>query len=1650
MAACCVENSLKALRDAAFDKDETVRQQIAQSLRQLGRQHTELVLVSCQNYLSKHSQLEEEHRVVILHSMELVVKDVGSQVTELLAKKLIATAAQDLVKPDEALGEGSKVAFSDLLVALGGSFIEEVLDEMLQSFRPSALPDAFIVRTVAHLSVANVQGMTPYLGTVFEAIIPMLSLAKSDRMKAALAEAMGLLSRCVLKYQETLPDPTLKKEVFFQEIHAAYDILLNSWLQSKEPRVRVEILTALGDMVHVMSPEKLLDELPRLIPAIVSFYKKLYEPFHITHCLGQALDVVTKVDARALEPQVDGLLHPLHHQICLPLDGESQLAVRNHAGLLHCFIVLAGASLDSLLKFLVHKLANNERNRLGTLTVLKHLIVSLPPAQLEGRRLVILAGMKAPLQDTNNRIKRMVLEVIASMAAGGYLELEGGIAMVEFVVGQCSLPDSRRPAGLPKPGDLTDGELKEAAEGLMGQLVAMDRMMPILWPPLLEFVTPVQYTNALAVVCRSLESLAVRKRSTGMELFELNYDARPSLPSPQALVARLLVVASLPYVGQARGLPALKLLLALSPTIHPGLEKLWAEELPPLLHYVTDHSEETIAQQQWEKNLLLLLFRTVETVADGRWTCRLGEEMTNHINAWHSAAVPYSHVSQEKQFLYKCLGIVLQHTSSTEVINQQLQEMLFSVQHGEALEREGVAIGVGFCAMTHFDKTLARLEEFVKLDALKKTVNFFNTLMEKVDGDIEKMKSTLILCYGYVALYAPEDLLLPKIEVSILQHVVNLSNTKVLGIKIESKDLMTKLSLIKAVTLIAKAVLSNRWRHSYPFGRKGELLTSMQSLVKAEPRTQLKTPVRHMAMTACTFLIRLEPPLNRAYITELIKTCLDSVLGLPPLVLEKGKEASPEEKERAVLYSETSAALQALLNEILMRVLSPDGLQAVFKHVEGWIISTKDHERERALDITTKLAAIYLDKMVVRSEVEFAYLGTIVGRLVPRCTDPVLKVRQLAMGSIYTLFYIHLRYTGQPAGDKDELIEHLKVIGARLDQSESQVLLRVCSDLAKVISRRLPQEQVSTILFVLFEGLDDHYFSCSSAASIVMNTLIRTCGSVLEGHVSEILKALYIRLQWITGEQVKLSMIHFICVLASQNTAEVVSCLLCSPLPFDKYTSDIWRAMAGELTLATRTMELLMEALGKHLLPTDRSGSLVHKSGAVCSALEPLAIICALSEMLSNPESAAAVKGLYPQLFSTLLIHLSSSVGVEFPKELFNVGGAKEWKISLRAKQSTFDVCNYSMDTLKAVLTAGRNSNVVTGMEELGGWNLVRSSEKHHEGVALLAQAMARLARPHLVGIAHHLASALPSMPKSQRVTLSAFLCELLGNPVSSDLQLTDVLLASLLACAGDVVPIVRLLCIRGLGGVITGDPKKVALYAPKLVGAMISGISDGEDPRDLVKLEAMDRLGTLLGRLEEGSVRSLLANIILATQPLFENENDRVRTKAFSLFGSLSRFGAGELKQVYVEQVHASLVSLILHVNDSSGEVVKACKDALQSAGPLIGSDSLCALFQSELQAEGTLDYWAFLDDLSTTIASEFPAKVNIYLAVGVTFFKGLLPEIRGNAVIFTASLLQKLPRKYHQGVTNGNICVDIVAMLQDPVASVRVKVAKALSLLH
>lgn len=54
--------------------------------------------------------------------------------------------------------------------------------------------------------------------------------------------ALCHFSDSILEYLANLdkaPDPTVRKDTFSSEMYAAFDILFNNWLQSREPKVKI-------------------------------------------------------------------------------------------------------------------------------------------------------------------------------------------------------------------------------------------------------------------------------------------------------------------------------------------------------------------------------------------------------------------------------------------------------------------------------------------------------------------------------------------------------------------------------------------------------------------------------------------------------------------------------------------------------------------------------------------------------------------------------------------------------------------------------------------------------------------------------------------------------------------------------------------------------------------------------------------------------------------------------------------------------------------------------------------------------------------------------------------------------------------------------------------------------------------------------------------------------------------------------------------------------------------------------------------------------------------------------------------------------------------------------------------------------------------
>ncbi|XP_049585249.1 maestro heat-like repeat-containing protein family member 1 isoform X1 [Syngnathus scovelli] len=1632
-----VEQVTLALLDAANDKDFEVQAQVRKSMLTLGNEQPDRVLAMCQDYLLKHPKLVVSHRVVILQTIELIVSSRIDAISYPRIKSIISLASDEMTRSKEVVPDWQQAA-SNILVAVGNKHINDTMEEILSKFQPGILPHFFVVQTLANLSDSNVYGMVPFLNAILGTMLPMLSLTKQDNMKWVFSSALCHFSDSISEYLANLdkaPDPTVRQDTFSSEICAAFDILFNNWLQSRESKLRLTVAEAVGSMCHLMASDKLEEHIPKLIPAILSLYKKTNEHYIISKSLCHVLDASVNMGSRVLETQLDSLLFALHQQVSTSVDYSNPPTVKNHNEVLRCFSLLAKAFPDRLVMFVLQRLENsNERSRLGSLAVLRHLInSSSESSMMESKKLLILASIRQPMADHSNKVKKRVVQVISAMAHHGYLELDGGELLVRFLVQHCALPDTYQKAAA-DPEEVTNESLRTMCDSTLHLLTTtVGRLADVLWPKLLYYMSPPQYSNATTPLCKSLIVLGNKKKDNKEASFNIDFSQEVNLPSPQALMVKLLVNAAFPFNSRGHGAPSLSLLQILSVNIHRNLEAVWDQEIPPLLTVLEESTAESFDKISWDESLLKFLSKTLVAVDDDKWLCHFATEATTYLSTYNNAL-------EEKSFLYQCIGVTLQHSFNKDFVKKQLQEILLTARHNDALERQGVALAIGLCANSHLEGTLAKLDEFGKSDAFKKSPSIFNLLKDRNDVELEKVKSTLILCYGQVAVHAPPEKILNRIDQDILGCISKHFNTKVLGIKVETKDLTMKLSLIQSVGLVAKAISACVKKQGYVFSRKQELIALIQDFIKAEPADGLRTSVRHLVMRTCAHLIPLDPALSENETFDLLKVCVSSVFSLPPETHTPEKMTKDEEvldpKQRKALYKDTLSSLHELLSSVLGKEPTPDALQSVFKHVECGLTSTLDHERERAISATAHLLNHYLDNMTVKNMMSFHNLGALLGRLSPRCSDPQLVVRATAIDCVYLLLYIQLRYEGFALDYKDGAVEGLLPLKSQLENPDHSVLYKTCFELTKVMSKRLPQQQMTTLVFMLFEGLVDSQTNCCRASSVILNTLLKNRGGGLQEMVPEMLEMLHVRLQSITEEQVRVAVGQTVLIMASQHLQTVLNTLANQPLPYDSWTSEMWMALGADPIVAHQIIEIVMEKLAVMAPYVDKKESMIRGGTTKVATNKPLAMTCGLKELLLNGQSQEPALSKFSQLFSCLLVRLASSVGVSAPKD------------NATKRSAAIHVAGVAADALRILLARAQLDEVLKRLDEEKAWDAIKEQNAHITGVTLLARAMAKHAGPRLPAIVECLCPSLNNIYECQRITVTAFFSELLNHHVATELMFIDVLMNNMMERIADPCCTVRMLAVRGLGNIAVGSPEKVNKYAKELLAAMSSGMEEKDDPGKLIILEAMSGLSKVLLYLDKKNVHLLVVYIFMKIKPFLESDNDDIRCASIHLMGKLSKFGSGE--PIFKDQIHNVLVSLLLHLVDPNAHVVKACKYAMRVCAPMVGSEQITAMFQNHLHEDKSLHYGEFINDLTKYLIQDFPGMLNFYHISVLQFFKSNWSEVRAGAAMFIGFLLGNLPEEHYAHLNMGTITQGLVMLLQDPDPVVRVKAAEAMGRFH
>ncbi|TFJ96917.1 acyl-CoA dehydrogenase [Platysternon megacephalum] len=178
----------------------------------------------------------------------------------------------------------------------------------------------------------------------------------------------------------------------------------------------------------------------------------------------------------------------------------------------------------------------------------------------------------------------------------------------------------------------------------------------------------------------------------------------------------------------------------------------------------------------------------------------------------------------------------------------------------------------------------------------------------------------------------------------------------------------------------------------------------------------------------------------------------------------------------------------------------------------------------------------------------------------------------------------------------------------------------------------------------------------------------------------------------------------------------------------------------------------------------------------------------------------------------------------------------------------------FSIEALESVLFKVGNERLVRALREQRTWSLLENPKTHHEGVCLLVRVLLRsgLVTPEIIQ------SLLPwvnSPTENRRVTSTAFLAQLMSDPMLREKKFLKSVLHILEERSHDRNSIVRQMAARGLGNLVYGAPEKVKKQKLFLLDILIRALNDTFSSE--VIGESMKALAKVLKELKEKDIGS-------------------------------------------------------------------------------------------------------------------------------------------------------------------------------------------------
>nr|BAC05103.1 unnamed protein product [Homo sapiens] len=697
-------------------------------------------------------------------------------------------------------------------------------------------------------------------------------------------------------------------------------------------------------------------------------------------------------------------------------------------------------------------------------------------------------------------------------------------------------------------------------------------------------------------------------------------------------------------------------------------------------------------------------------------------------------------------------------------------------------------------------------------------------------------------------------------------------------------------------------------------------------------------------------------------------------------------------------------ALGKLLKTMMWDNVNAEDCQEMFNLLQMWPVSQKEWERERAFQITAKVLTNDIEAP------ENFKIGSLLGLLAPHSCDTLPTIRQAAASSTIGLFYIkgiHLE------------VERLQGLQEGLESDDVQVQIKISSKIAKIVSKFIPNEEILMFLEEMLDGLESLNPTCTKACGIWMITVLKQQGAALEDQLLEILGTIYHHMPVLRQKEESFQFIlEAISQIASFHMDTVVVNLLQKPLPFDRDTKTLWKALAEKPASSGKLLQALIDKLETELEDD-------------IARVEAISVACAMYEVISMGTS---VTGLYPELFTLLLKLVSCTLGQKMPTCPWS---HRRHVMQQGEQQQIPDPCRLSTATLKCLQAQAMREGLAKESDEGDNlWTLLSSPSTHHIGVCSLARSMAVWQHGVILDIMEQLLSSLTSSSENYRITGAAFFSELMKEPIlwkHGNLRNVLILMDQ---SAWDSNATLRQMAIRGLGNTASGAPHKVKKHKQLMLESIIRGLY--HLARTEVVCESLKALKKILELLTDRDVSFYFKEIVLQTRTFFEDEQDDVRLTAIFLFEDLAPLTGRRWKIFFAEEIKKSLISFLLHLWDPNPKIGVACRDVLMVCIPFLGLQELYGVLDRLLDQDlpRARDFYR---QFCVKLAKKNQEILWILHTHSFTFFTSTWEVIRSAAVKLTDAVVLNLTSQYVELLDREQLTTRLQALRQDPCISVQ-----------